>query len=453
MNERLRLTPNETVNITEWLAARGISEIESVFPDINGFPRGKIQRAADFGDAKEIRIAQAIITQTINGDYPDDTIIGEIDEDARLIPDLSTARHLPWAPNRAWIIHDCVNFDDTPSMLSCRNVLKRVLAQYAVKGLHPVVAPEIEFYLFARDGNEAAGFQFPPLRGGCRETGQFAYSIESSNELAPFWADLNDTLEKLCIRTDTWLHEMGPSQFEINLFHGEPLAKADEVVLFKYAVREVAARHALYAVFMAKPLSGKDGSSMHLHQSIVDTQGQNIFSQPDGEASTAFYAFIGGLQHHLPEMMPLFAPHLNSWRRYVRGMMAPINMEWGNNNRTIALRVPHSDPQARRVENRIAGSDANPYLIMAASLGAGLLGMEQSLKAREPVHDESGYSRPREIPKGLESALEKLHGSIVARALLSDLFVDVFCSVKDVELDSFMNEVSHWDRRFLTLQV
>lgn len=447
------MASHQQTNIQEWLTSHGISEIESLFPDINGFPRGKIQRADDFGQGREIRIAQAIITQTINGDYPDDGIIGEIDEDARLIPDLSTVRHLPWTPNRAWIIHDCVNFDGTPSMLSCRNVLKRVLAQYEAKGLHPVVAPEIEFYLFARDGREVDGFNLPPLRGGCRETGQFAYSIESSNELTPFWAELNETLKKLSIATDTWLHEMGPSQFEINLFHGEPLAKADEVILFKYAVREVAARHGLYAVFMAKPLAGKDGSSMHLHQSVVDAQGNNIFSQPDGEASPAFSSFIGGLQHYLPDMMPLFAPYINSWRRYVRGMMAPINMEWGNNNRTIALRVPHSPPQARRVENRIAGSDANPYLVMAASLGAGLLGMEQNLQAREPVHDESGYSRPREIPKGLESALEKLHGSSVARALLSDLFVDVFCSVKDVELDSFMHDVSQWDRRYLTLQV
>jgi len=436
----------------QFAASHAIRQVECVFPDITGFPRGKIMRAADVVAGKELRIAQAIILQTVTGEYPDDSIIGEADGDARLIPDMSTLRRLPWSPARAWLIHDCVGFDDAPKQFAPRNVLKRVLGRYRELGLLPVVAPELEFYLFARDGREATGFTMPAMRGGCREVKQSAYSVESANELRAFWTELYDAFEQLEIHTDTWLHEMGPSQFEINLFHGDPLAMADQVLLFKYALREVAARHGLYAVFMAKPLAGRDGSSMHLHQSIVDAAGGNLFSAAGGEASAAFYAFIGGSQRYLPDFMPLFAPHINSWRRYVHGSMAPINMEWGENNRTIALRVPLSGPTARRVENRVPGSDANPYLAIAASLACGLYGIEHAVEARAPVHLDSGYSRPREIPRGLESALERFQASAVAREMLGSIFVDAFCSVKDVELDHGMNEVSEWDRRYLTLQ-
>jgi glutamine synthetase len=430
-----------------------VKQVECVFPDVNGFPRGKIMRAGDFAAGKELRIAEAILLQAITGGYPDDAICGETDQDTRLIPDLSTLSQLPWAPSRAWVIHDCVGFDGEPSAFSSRSVLRQVLQRYSQHGWFPVVAPELEFYLFARNGQEALAFALPAMRGGGREVMQSAFSVESSNELAGFWAELQDACDQLGIATDTWLHEMGPSQFEINLLHGDPLVMADQAVLFKYTLREIAARHGLYAVFMAKPLSGQPGSSMHLHQSVVDTSGQNIFSAADGTTSEVFSWFIGGLQRYLPDLMPVFAPYVNSWRRYVRDSSAPINMEWGGNNRTVALRVPHSAAVARRVENRLPGSDSNPYLAIAASLAAGLEGMERQLEARVPVHVGSAYMRPREIPRSFESALERLHGSPDARRMLGSVFVDAFCGVKEVELDHYMHEVSDWDRRYLTLQV
>jgi glutamine synthetase len=431
----------------------GITQVECVFPDVNGFPRGKIMRAADFAAGKELRIAEAIVLQAITGAYPDDAICGETDQDTRLVPDLASLRQLPWAPGRAWAIHDCIGFAGQPSAFASRSVLGRVLERYRRHGWAPVVAAELEFYLFSRDGREADGFTLPALRGGGREVMQSAFSVEAANELAAFWDELQDALERLGIATDTWLHEMGPSQFEINLRHGDPLSMADQVVLFKYALREVAARHGLYAVFMAKPLSGQPGSSMHLHQSVVDATGRNIFSAADGTETAEFFGFIGGLQRHLADLMPVFAPFVNSWRRYVRDSSAPINIEWGANNRTVALRVPHAAPAARRVENRLPGSDSNPYLAIAASLAAGLEGIEQRLAAREPIHAGSAYARPREIPRSFEGALQRLQASVDARRMLGEVFVDAFCGVKEVELDHYMHEVSDWDRRYLTLQV
>ena len=437
----------------DFIKSNKIKEVECAFPTINATLRGKVMRSHDFAKGNELRIARAVILQTINGEYCDDHVIGAIDNDTILKPDYSTIKQLPWAKDRAWVIHDCMNFDGTPSEHAPRNVLKNVLGQYEKLGLQPVVAPEIEFYLFKRDGNEVNGFTYPTARGGSVENErQMAYSLNSTAEFAPFWDQLQSAYDALGIRTDTWLHEMAPNQFELNLLHGDALKLADDVLLFKHTMREIAAQHGLSAVFMAKPLAGYDGSSMHLHQSIVDKNGANIFSTKNGAETPEFHAYIAGLQTYLADLMPLIAPYINSWRRYVCGMQAPVNMQWGHDNRTVGLRVPHSSPAARRVENRFAGSDANPYLAIAVSLACGLKGMQEKLMPRAPVDDEDGYQFPREIANGLESALAQLNQSKHAREVFGDMFIDAFLNVKEIELAHFMNEVSSWDRRYLAHQ-
>jgi glutamine synthetase len=440
--------------VAELIKAQKISEIECVFPTINAVLRGKIMRGKDFAEGKELRIARAVILQTINGEYCDEHVIGATDNDTILKPDYSTFKQLPWESKRGWVIHDCMNFDGTPSEHAPRNVLKKVLAQYNALGLKPVVAPEIEFYLFKRDGLEATGFTPPAMRGnGVELERQMGYSLNSVSEFKDFWQSLQAAFDALEIRTDTWLHEMAPNQFEINLLHGDALKLADDVVLFKYTLREIAAQHGLSAVFMAKPLADYDGSSMHIHQSIVDSKGSNIFSDAKGNATPAFHAYIAGLQKYMADLMPLMAPYFNSWRRYAPGTQAPVNMQWGHDNRTIGLRVPHSNAAARRVENRFAGSDANPYLAIAATLACGLRGMQQKLTPTAPVDDRDGYTFPREIAIGLESALTQLKNSAHARQLFGDAFIDAFCNVKEIELAHFMYEVSSWDRRYLGPQV
>lgn len=440
--------------IAAQISSHNISEVECVFPTINATLRGKVMRGQDFAKGNELRIARAVILQTINGEYCNEHVIGATDNDTILKPDYSTFKQLPWAKNRGWVLHDCMNFDGTPSEHAPRNVLKKVLAQYAALGLQPVVAPEIEFYLFKRDGQEANGFTQVSMRGGSQELErQMGYSLNSTAELRPFWQELQAAYDALEIRTDTWLHEMAPGQFEINLLHGNALKLADDVVLFKYTMREIAAQHGLNAVFMAKPLADYDGSSMHIHQSIVDSKGNNIFSDASGEATPDFYAYIAGLQSYMADLMPMMAPYFNSWRRYALSTQAPINMQWGHDNRTIGLRVPHASAAARRVENRFAGSDANPYLAMAASLACGLRGMQEKLKPSAPVDDKDGYDFPRQIAIGLESAIVQLKNSQHARELFGNAFIDALVNVKEIELAHFMFEVSSWDRRYLALQV
>ena len=432
----------------------GVRDVACVFPDVNAVPRGKIRPVDDFSCGIELRIAEAIGLHTIDGNYPDDEITGDSDQDVRLLPDLSSLRVLPWRPSRAIAIHDALHFDGRASDFAARAVLARVLNTYSARGLQAVVAPEIEFYLFDRNERIESGFETPRGRGGIREQTPAGYSLDAANEHAAFWDELGAALDLLGVRTDTWLHEVGQSQYEINLLHGDPLELADQVIYFKIALREVAARHGLLAVFMAKPVGGQPGSSMHLHQSVVDAAGRNIFSDAATGADTkAFASYVGGLQRFLPDLMLFFAPYINSWRRYVKGSQAPVNLEWAEDNRTVALRVPTSSGAARRVENRLAGSDANPYLVIAASLACGLRGMDESLVRRDSIGMRSAYDSARELPLGMEGALACLQGSEIAAQMFGAGFVRAYCGVKQTELDAFMSEIGAWERRHLALQV
>jgi glutamine synthetase len=229
---------------------------------------------------------------------------------------------------------------------------------------------------------------------------------------------------------------------------------ADQAFLFKYAAREIAIRHGLNAVFMAKPIARAQGSSMHLHQSVVDAQGRNIFSTDDGQPSPEFHHFIGGLQTYGPDMLLMFAPFVNSYRRFVKGSQAPINLAWGHDNRTVGLRIPTSTPAARRVENRIAGADANPYLAIAASLAAGLAGIEeQRVPTPEVPPAANAYDQSYALDRSFLQALDRMTASDACRRLLGERFVRGFTAVKALEYDSFLSEISAWERRYLLPQV
>jgi glutamine synthetase len=233
--------------------------------------------------------------------------------------------------------------------------------------------------------------------------------------------------------------------------HGDPVEVADQAFLFKYAAKEIALRHGMNAVFMAKPMGDQAGSSMHLHQSVVDAQGQNIFTAADGSATPAFTHYMGGLQAYTRDLMLVYAPFVNSYRRYVSGSQAPINLQWGFDNRTTGLRVPESSPANRRVENRIAGADANPYLAIAATLAAGLAGIDEKREATPPIVG-NGYDHAYELARTFLVAHEHMLQSESAPRLLGADFVRAYTSVKGLEYDSYLREVSAWERRFLVPQ-
>ena len=225
------------------------------------------------------------------------------------------------------------------------------------------------------------------------------------------------------LEVDTLIHEVGAAQMEINFMHGDPLNLADRVFLFKRTVREAALRHKMYATFMAKPMENEPGSAMHVHQSLVDEEtGRNLFTGRDGEPTSLFHGYIAGLQKYTPALMPIFAPYINSYRRLSRFMAAPINVQWGYDNRTVGFRIPHSAPAARRIENRIPGVDCNPYLAIAATLAAGYLGMTQHLEADRAAASD-GYALPYQLPRNLEEGLTLMGACEPLAEMLGEKFV------------------------------
>jgi glutamine synthetase len=204
---------------------------------------------------------------------------------------------------------------------------------------------------------------------------------------------------------------------------------------------------------MAKPMQGEPGSAMHIHQSVVDADtGRNLFSNPDGTDSALFMAHIAGLQKYLPYAMPLLAPNVNSYRRLVPNSDAPINVHWGRDNRTTGLRVPVSQPDARRVENRVAGADANPYLAIAASLACGYIGMTQNMEPNDPIKG-SAYRLAFTLPRHQSEALTKFNACKPLKEILGERFIDAVTCVKEAEYKAYNRVISSWERENLLLNV
>jgi glutamine synthetase len=442
-------------HIDEFLKKHHITEIEAIIPDMAGIARGKIIPRSKFEAGEAMRLPQAVMVQTVTGDYPEDgSLTGVTDPDMMCVPDPATIRIIPWAVDpTAQVIHDCVHFDGTPVEISPRRVLRRVLELYEAKGWKPVVAPELEFYLVDMNKDPDLPLRPPVGRTGRAETGRQAYSIEAVNEFDPLFEDIYEYCDVQELEVDTLIHEVGAAQMEINFLHGDPLNLADRVFLFKRTVREAALRHHMYATFMAKPMEGEPGSAMHVHQSIVDSHsGENLFAGRDGAPTALFHSYLAGLQKYTPSLMPIFAPYINSYRRLSRFMAAPINVQWGYDNRTVGFRIPHSTPAARRIENRIPGVDCNPYLAIAATLAAGYLGMTQHLSPTEPLGSD-GYQLPYQLPRNLEEGLTLMAACVPLAETLGEKFVNAFVTLKETEYEAFFRVISSWERRHLLLHV
>lgn len=446
------LTSTELAALREQLS--GVVEIECVTADLNGIPRGKVMTVEGFLSGRRLQLARGVMLQCVMGGYPAARFYGGDDGDLVLNAVPGQVHVLPWSkPSRALAICDADELAGQGSGLSTRNLLKRVVANYRVKGLEPVVATELEFFIFDRHGDPQQPFLPPVGVDGRRESGFSAFSVTSGNGLRPFFEDVYRCMDAVGIPRDTFMHEMGTSQFEINLIHGEPLLIADQTFLFKHLLREVALQHDLLAVCMAKPLAHTAGSSMHIHQSVVDTQGRNIFTAENGEATPAFYQFIAGLQACLADFTLLFAPNINSFQRLCNPYASPNNACWSHDNRSAGLRIPASGPEARRVENRLPGADTNPYLALAASLAAGLHGLERQLQPSEPVSGEAEAPPELLLPDSLQEALRRLRGSRQAREVFGEEFIDGYLACKTLELSDFLGEITPWERRVLSTQI
>ncbi|MES0880299.1 glutamine synthetase family protein [Roseibium sp. SCP14] len=441
----------------EWLSARNIQDIECIVPDLAGVARGKMMPTEKFFSGPVMTMPASIFAQTISGDYPEDDERFQhnpTDGDLYFRADYSTLTSVPWESDpTAQLIHDAYTRQGAPVETAPRNVLRRILKLYDDKGWEPVVAPEIEFYLVKPNTDPDYPLEPPTGRSGRPEVGRQSYSISALNEFDDLIDDIYELSENQGLEIDTLIHEEGAAQMEINLRHGHPLELADQVFLFKRTIREAALRHGMYATFMSKPMSNQPGSAMHIHQSVIDKEtGKNIFSGENGEETPAFLSFIAGHQQYLPKVTCIMAPFVNSYRRFSKTSTSPVNVYWGYDNRTVGLRVPYSSPEARRLENRIPGSDANPYLSIAASLACGYLGIVNGLKPDAPKADDC-TELAKSLPRGLPEAVAKFENSDEMVEVFGEKFVATYRAIKYEEFETFMSVISPWEREYLLLNV
>jgi glutamine synthetase len=433
-----------------------IDEVECIVPDLAGMSRGKAMPAKKFSPDHIIHLPVSIFYQTISGADVEMDIDNQWAEgDLVLRPDMSTAKAVPWAKEPTLqVIHDLYSQDGAPVSIAPRQVLKNVVRLYTERGWAPVVSPELEFYLIKPNTDPNEPIEAPMGRTGRRRTSRQSYSMSAVDDYGPVIDTIYQFAEDAGLAIDTVIQEDGAGQVEINLSHGDPLLLADQVFYFKRIIREAALNHDMFATFMAKPMRDQPGSAMHVHQSVVDVAtGKNLFSNADGTQSEFFRHFIGGSQHFLPQSMPLIAPYVNSYRRFLdEESSAPTNFAWGYDNRATGLRVPNARPKDRRLENRVVGVDGNPYLAIAVGLTCGYLGVVQGVEPGPPEAgepDKDAYP----IPLTLDEALTIFEEASDIHKILGEHFCMIFDEVKREEMRLFHREISPWEREHLLLNV
>ena len=428
-----------------------VQDLELLVCDLNGVPRGKTVDGAGFAPGDSAHMAAAIFFQCITGDYAEEPMAAYCPEDGDmlLVPDWATCRKMPWKSGECrQVICDSIDKSGDPVPFDPRNLLKRILGLYAEKGWMPIVAPEIEFYLLQPPKRQDNTLVPASGMNDRAEFGGEAFSSDALDKYAPFLDAVRAMSAETDIPVQAMVHELGPGQIELNIDHDEALVQADRLFLVKRLVKACALQHGHLASFMAKPLMDLPGSGLHLHLSLVDTDGANLFALQDGKAPPLLRGFIAGLQSYLPPAFALIAPNVNSYRRFVSGSSAPINLEWGYDNRTAGFRVPYSEDAAGRVESRVAGADANPYLFIATTLACGLLGLEEGLEPTPPVESDA-YDLPADLPADLYDALRVLAAHKKLCRLLSKDFVHGFVAVKREELQHLGGWITPWEVGYL----
>lgn len=422
--------------------------VDLILPDMNGLLRGKriTRDALEKVYADGVCLPMSLIATDITGNTVEETGLGyDIgDEDRICRPVPGTLRPVPWASRPMAQLLLCMEdaeggaFEANP-----REVLRRVLARYAQRGLKPVVAVELEFYLFDRLA-DAQGRPQPPLNAhtGARNTSTQVYYIEDLNDFREFIDTVSLACKAQGIPADTAVAEYAPGQFEINLKHrDDALLACDDAIYLKRAIKSVAQCQGMQASFMAKPLVDQAGSGLHIHVSVLDAEGRNIFAcRPEAPADMLRHA-IGGLQCNARDCLLLFAPNANSYRRFVLNAFVPLNEVWGFNNRTVAMRIPHSDENNTRIEHRIAGADANVYLATAAVLAGMLDGIEHGYEPGAPVVGNAYEQTETRTPYWRDSIRDFMASEFVARNF-GERFRHIYGQQKLKELHSFYREVT-----------
>jgi glutamine synthetase len=435
----------------------GIASVRTVAADLNGQPRGKriARRYAHKALDEGTRFPFSVMNLDIWGEDIDDSplVFRAGDPDGVLLPTDRGFLPVPWLESPTallpiWMFHQdgTTPYDGDP-----RQALARVMERYRARGLTPVVATELEFYLI--DDRGAAPRVPPSPRSGKRRHQAEILALRQLDAWDRFFTRLYEACEAMDIPSDTTISEAGPGQFEINLMHqADALKAADDAWLFKLLVKGLARQFGVAASFMAKPYPDYAGNGLHAHFSILDARGRNIFDerQPDGEKRLGHA--IAGCLAAMPGSMLVFAPHATSYDRLVPGAHAPTGIAWAHENRTTALRVPSGGPAARRIEHRVAGGDINPYLFLTAVLGAALNGLEDETDPPPPVSGNAYTQNLPQLPATWETAITAFARSPEIERIFAPTLRENLLATKRQEL-RYMAELSDEERTELYLDV
>lgn len=415
-----------------------IAEIDAVFVDLNGQLRGKrLPRAGAAGAlAAGVMVPQAVMALTSAGECLDagGRGISDGDPDGVGFPVAGSATPLPWSPRTAQVLLRMHTFDGAPFGCDPRNVLDRVVADLAGAGLSAVMAFELEFYVIDRERGPDGAPRLPPQLAAMPEAAR-SHGTAVLDALAPLFDKARAYAETMGVRLGAIGAESGVGQFEINLHHGGDAGRAaDEVILLRQILKAAAQANGLDVTFMAKPFASQPGNGLHLHVSLLDANGRNVFADDETRLGHA----IGGIAALAPAAMAIQAPNLNSYRRFVPGTFVPVNRSWGRDNRSVAFRVPMSAPAARRVEHRMAGGDANPFLVAATVLASMAHGMERRIEPGPAATGNANLIEDPELPMDLPAALARLVGSDEMRRALGGDYVDLYADVRRKELRALL---------------
>ncbi len=429
----------------------GTRFVDAFVADVNGQVRGKRLTASAWSQMAlgGVAFSRSALILDAYGASQGPLGLGtqDGDPDGKAFPIPGMVQPVPWSENAvAQCLLSMRDAQGAPIRFDPREILRAVVERCRMDGLLPVISCELEFYLVGADGQGHA-IPLAGMRGGVPRHGGGHLCLQNLEDFAPFLHGVHDALAAQQIPGDGLVSEYGPAQFELNLLHGpDPILAADYATLQRRAVMGVAARHGYRASFMAKPFAQHAGSGLHVHISLVDEAGRNRFGATGGDG--LLRAAIAGMQRLHAQSMAIFAPSFSAYRRYRAGSFVALSSAWGEDNRSVAFRVPRSGAGARRVEHRLAAADASPHLVLAAILAAVHHGITSGLEAGPPAQGNADVRADPGLPRDIFSALRALEAADILPAYISPEFIRLFAELKRREADSLFSEVQRVEHEY-----
>ena len=426
-----------------------VDHVDACLVDVCGIIRGKRYPRADleklFRSGLQFPYSTYLLDVTGNCSDPCGRGISDGDPDGICLPMPGTLVSTPWVgESAAQVLVTMAEDGGVPAMMEPRNVAAAVYRRFAELGLTPVIAFELEFFLLdeVADANGRPQAPLSPLTG-LRDESTQVYGVDEVNGFAELFADIERAATAQKLPASVTTAEFAPGQYEINLRHVDtPLAAADHCALLRHMVKGVARRRGMRATFMPKPFPDCSGSGMHVHMSLLDHDGRNVFDDGSVEGGELLKHAIGGMLATMADAMAVFSPSINGYRRFAPRRYVPVTKSWGIDNRSVALRIPTGPPTSRRFEHRVAGADANPYLVLAVLLAGIHYGLTEKIDPGSPWSGSACEEMDKDIPFDLLSALARLRGSDILGPYLGETYVDLYCATKEAEYASFLDHVS-----------